>query len=82
MKPGHRARPDAPSAGLVITTTIAVLLVILAALDRLQHGLQLRPLPGRHVARVEDDVGVLVLVLDRAATRPSVFESLGSSHLN
>jgi hypothetical protein len=65
-----------PSPDLVVTTIVS-LLVVLAALDREQHGLQLRALLGRHVARVNDDVGVLVLVLDRAAAWGGVLEPLG-----
>ena len=43
--------PPPSSLGLV-TTAIVSLLVVLAALDRQQYGLQLRALLGRHVAWV------------------------------
>ena len=56
---GYRRFPTAPSPGLFITTIVS-LLVVLAALDRLQHSLQLRALPGRHVAWVDDDVRMRV----------------------
>ena len=46
----------------------AGLLVVLAALDRQQHGLQLRALLGRHVTRIEHYMRVRVL--DRLAVRP------------
>ena len=50
---GYRRFPTPPSPGLVIITTIVSLLVVLVASDRLQHSLQLRALPGRHVAWVD-----------------------------
>jgi len=50
---GYRRFPTPPSPGLVIITTIVSLLVVVAALDRLQHSLQLRAPPGRHLAWVD-----------------------------
>ena len=49
---GYRRFPTAPSPGGLVITTIVSLLVVLAALDRLQHSLQLRALPRRHVTWV------------------------------
>jgi hypothetical protein len=57
---GYSRFPTAPSPGGLFITTIVSLRVVLAALDRLQHSLQLRALPGCHVARVYDDVRMRV----------------------